>query len=285
MAQVNREHKDRLFNYIFGQEKNKEWILSLYNAVNNSEYKNAEEIELTTLEDVLYMGMKNDSSFILHGIVSLWEHQSSYNPNMPVRELMYVAKLYDKYIHEHKQNIYGEKQICLPLPKLVVFYNGLSDQPDESILQLSDSFPEELKDVEADVSVRVRMLNINRGRNLKLMKQCKPLDEYAWFIGEIREQMALKKDIETAVEEAINLMPEDYQIKPFLIGNKAEVKDMCLTEYKEEETMQLFREEGREEGREEERQANIEKVARNYIEYGIASTMEEALEKATALLS
>ena len=111
MEQVNREHKDRLFNYIFGQEKNKEWILSLYNAVNNSEYTNAEEIEITTLEDVLYMGMKNDSSFILHGIVSLWEHQSSFNPNMPVRELMYVAKLYDKYIHNQAKYLWGKTDL------------------------------------------------------------------------------------------------------------------------------------------------------------------------------
>ena len=88
----NREYKDRLFNFIFGREENREWTLSLYNAINGSDHTDASLIEFNTLGDVLYMGMKNDTSFILSNRMSVYEHQSSYNPNMPVRMLdMWVS--------------------------------------------------------------------------------------------------------------------------------------------------------------------------------------------------
>ena len=85
---INVKHKDRLFCFIFGREENKKWTLSLYNAVNQSTHKDPDIIEITTMEDVLYMGMKNDVSFIIANIVSVYEQQSTYNPNMPVREMM-----------------------------------------------------------------------------------------------------------------------------------------------------------------------------------------------------
>ncbi len=83
--------KDRLFTFIFGRKENSEWILSLYNAVNGTAYDDADEIEVTTIEDAVYMGMKNDASFLLHWTMNLWAHQSTYNPNMTVRELMYLS--------------------------------------------------------------------------------------------------------------------------------------------------------------------------------------------------
>ena len=106
---IQREHKDRLFSFIFGRSENKAWALELYNAINGSDYSDMDEIEFNTIEDVLYMGMKNDVSFILRSVMSLYEQQSTYPANMPVRDLMYVGKLYDKYIEEHDLNIYGEK--------------------------------------------------------------------------------------------------------------------------------------------------------------------------------
>ena len=137
MPAINTDHKDRLFSFLFGKEENKEWTLSLYNAVNKTHYTDPEDIRITTIEDTIYMGMKNDLSFILFYVMNLYEQQSTFNPNMPVRQLMYAGKLYDKYIQINRLNIYGRKMIRLPIPKLVVFYNGTEERED-TVLKLSD---------------------------------------------------------------------------------------------------------------------------------------------------
>lgn len=194
------------------------------------------------------MGMKNDSAFLVTDVVNMYEQQSTYNPNMPVRKLMYAARLYDKYIHMNRLNIYSTRQIHLPVPKLVTFYNGKEERED-SILELKDAFRKEDGqpiDVESDIQVRVRMININYGKNKELMSACRPLLEYAWFIEEIRRNNK-RMEIEAAVDSALDAMPEDFSIKKLLIANKAEVKQMCITEYDEAETMAQFREEGKEE--------------------------------------
>ena len=241
---INTKHKDRLFSFIFGQEENKKWTLSLYNAVNHSAYTEPEDIQITTMSDVLYMGMKNDISFILANTVSIYEQQSTFNPNMPLREFMYAARLYDKYIHDHELNIYGTELIRLPAPRLVVFYNG-TDEIDDTLLELKDAFePGE----DPDIAVRVRMLNINYGKNRELMEACGPLSEYAWLIDRIREYKK-NTEIEEAVDRALDEMPEKFEIRQFLIGNRAEVKQMCITEYNEAETMRMFEAEGRKKGR------------------------------------
>lgn len=246
---INTKYKDRLFSFIFGRPERKEWTLSLYNAVNGSSHTDPEEIEIVTMEDILYMGMKNDMSFLITDTANMYEQQSTYNPNMPVRKLMYAARLYDRYIHVNRLNIYSTKQIRLPVPKLVTFYNGMEEREDD-ILELKDAFLTEdgkPAETESDIQVRVRMININYGKNKELMGACRPLSEYAWFIAEIRRNNQ-GMDIETAVDSALEAMPEEFGLKKFLVANKAEVKQMCITEYNEAETMEQFREEGREEG-------------------------------------
>ena len=238
---INREYKDRLFSFIFGREENKAWTLSLYNAMNGTAYDDENAIEIMTMSDTVYMGMKNDVSFLVSDMLSLYEQQSTYNPNMPVRQLMYLGRQYDRYIEDTKQNIYGSRQMHLPVPKLVTLYNGEKDI-DDKVLRLSDSFSANAE--QSDVQVSVTLININRGRNRELLESCKPLEEYSWFVEKVREN---KKEliIETAVDKAIDEMPESFQIKRFIMGNRAEVKNMCLTEYNEAETMQLFKEEER----------------------------------------
>lgn len=272
---INAKYKDRLFSFIFGNEQRKDWTLSLYNAVNHSSYTNPEDITLMTMEDVLYMGMKNDLSFLITNIVSMYEQQSSYNPNMPIRKLMYAARLYDRYIHQNKFNIYGTKQIYLPVPKLVTFYNGKEEKEDE-VLELKNAFRTEdgqRIDAEADIEVRVRMININYGKNKELMEACKPLFEYAWLIEKIRDYCGEALDIETAVDKALDDMSGEFEIKPFLIANKAEVKQMCLTEYNETETMEMFREEGRAEGEDK-----LAKLIITLNEEGEAELVTKALQ-------
>ena len=139
---------------------------------------------------------------------------------------------------------------AVPVPKLVVFYNGTIDQPDEKTLRLSESFPE---DADADIEVKVRMLNVNVGRNKELLDACKPLGEYSWLVDEVRRNNTTKDEegMSSAIDKAISSMPDDYVIKPFLEAHRAEVKGMLLTEYNEAEQMELFKEDGRREGRAE----------------------------------
>ena len=249
MPEGHPRYKDRLFNFIFGSEENKAWTLSLYNAINGSNHTNPDDIEITTIREIMYLGMRNDVSFMIYEEMNLYEQQSSFNPNMPLRLFQYAGNLYEKYITQNKLNKYGSKLLKLPVPKLVVFYNGEQEQGDEVILRLSDSFPE---GSDPDIEVRVRMININYGRNRELLDACGPLREYAWIVDEIRKNKD-KDGIENAIDKAVADMPENFAIKPFLTAHRAEVKGMLLAEYNETATMELFKEEGRAEGRAEER--------------------------------
>ena len=244
MAEDHPQYKDRLFNFIFGSEENKAWTLSLYNAINDSNYTDPNAIEIATIREIMYLGMRNDVAFFITEEMNLYEHQATYNPNMPLRLMQYAGNLYEKYIIERKLNKYGKALIKLPAPKLVVFYNGTDEQEDETILKLSDSFPE---GADFDIEVKVRMLNVNYGRNRKLLEACKPLGEYTWIVREVRKNKA-REELDSAIDRAITDMPDDFVIKPFLMAHRAEVKGMLFTEYKEEEAMEMFKEEGRVEG-------------------------------------
>ena len=248
---INRENKDRLFKFIFGNEKNREWTLSLYNAVNGSSYTDPEEIEFTTIDDVLYMGMKNDISFLITDILNIYEHQVTFNPNMPMRCLIYLGMIFSKYTenNKHRINLYSTTLQKFPLPKLVCFYNGLTEMEDQVVLRLTDAFDTTMGD--SDVEVKVTMININYGRNTKLLNSCQVLQEYSWFIERIRINQAETGELEKAVELAISQMSDKALIKPFILANRAEVKRMCITEYDEAQTMAMFKEEGRAEGRAE----------------------------------
>ena len=249
MAEEQRAYRDRLFCYLFGSEAHKDWTLSLYNAVNDTAYTNPDDIVITTLTQVIYMGMHNDVAFLIMDEINMYEQQSTFNPNMPLRLMQYTGNVYEKLITRWKKNKYGKTLIRLPVPKLVVFYNGRTEEPDDLILNLSDAFPEE-KRAEADISVRVRMININKDHSPKVVGKCKPLNEYTWLVSQIQSRDS-GTPLEAAIDAAINAMPDDYVIKPFLEANKVEVRRMLLTEYDEARTMEMFKEEGRMEGRAE----------------------------------
>ena len=261
MCKINRKNKDRLFCFIYGREENKAWTLELFNAINNSTFSNVNDIQIETIENVIYMGMKNDVAFLVQDILSSYEQQSKFNPNMPVRQLMYISKLYNKYIHKNKLNVYSENIVHLPKPKFVVFYNGVKDEEDR-VLKLSDAFNNN-DGFESDIAVNVRMININYGRNKELMAKCKSLEEYSWFIEQIRLN-SKTMDILEAVNKSLSDMPDSFEIKSFLMNNKAEVTDMCITEYNEEETLAAIGkekfEEGRAEGKAEGKAESINKI-------------------------
>ena len=237
---VNTNYKDRLFIFIFGNEENREWTLSLYNAINGSHYTDASQIRFNTLENALYVGIKNDTSFLISGTINLYEHQSTYNPNMPLRFLGYISELFSSYIKESNSNIYGSRIIKIPTPKLVVFYNGLDETEDESILKLSDSFIRSF-DGEPDIEIRVRMLNVNYGRNVGIMNSCKPLRDYAWFIDTIRRYQAEEYSLSEATRLALAESSDDFILKSFLEKNKAEVDGMLLDLYTEENFHKMYK--------------------------------------------
>ena len=246
---MNRQYRDRLFKFIFGNPEHKEWTLSLYNAMNGTNYTNPDSIQLTTIEDAVYMGMKNDTSFLVTEVMNFWEQQSTFNPNLPMRILIYAGMVYAKYVETSDDYyIYSSKQQKAPVPKCICFYNGADKKADRTILKLSDSFPE---GSDPDIEVKVTMININYGQNKELMEACRSLKDYSWFVDRVRSNTKTMSNLEAAVDAALATMPNDSVIKSFLLENQAEVKRMCITEYNEEKVFAQQRDEGRAEGKAE----------------------------------
>lgn len=248
MAQVkvNREYKDRLFRLLFGDAGNKENLLSLYNAINMTSYTNTEELEIVTLDDVIYMKMKNDVALIIHNSLALYEQQSTFNKNMPLRGFLYFGKLYDKFVETNNLNIYGSKLIKIPTPQYIVFYNGNDNCDDITKLKLSAAFEDSSKASEFEWTAT--MININYGRNKALMERCKILKDYTIFVDRVKRYHKQTKSLEEALNRAVNECISEDILADFLKGHKAEVIDVCLTEYDEEKVMLALREEYKEIG-------------------------------------
>lgn len=219
----------------------------MYNALNGTDYRDASLLKVVTIESAVYIVMKNDLAFVLAGTLSLYEHQSTYNPNMPVRFLIYLAKEYQKLIEQAQESIYGTKQMMLPMPQCVVFYNGTKMKTDEEILRLSDSFMNQKQGAEADVELKVRMLNINHGHNAVLMNQCRVLREYALFVEISRRRLAEGTEPKEALEAAVFECIEQDILAGFLKKYRAEVLGMLLEEFDVKKYERSLKAEGREE--------------------------------------
>lgn len=250
--------------------KEKQEFLELYNAMNGTSYTNPEDLEVTTLENAIYMGLKNDVSFLLYDELTLYEHQSTDNPNMPLRNLFYVADIYSKLAA--KANLYGSRLVKIPEPKFVVFYNGKDELPERSELRLSDAF--EKKSESMDLELKVLVLNINPGYNEELMEKCKSLRDYMIFVSRIREYsqyMALNKAVEISIQTCID---EDI-LAEFLRKNRAEVLKVSIYEYNEALHIQQERETAREDGLQQglQRGALLERIGkiRRKSEKGLAA--------------
>ena len=176
---VTVTYKDRIFRMIFKQKKN---FLDLYNAMNNSNYSNPDDLTVTILENAIYMNMKNDVSFLLHDQLMLYEHQSTKNPNIPLRNLFYVSDIYSKLTKD--KNLFGTKLIRIPQPRFVVFYNGIAKVPERFTLKLSDMFDH--SDGQAALELVTQVFNINLGYNKALMERCRTLHDYAVFVDLVR---------------------------------------------------------------------------------------------------
>ncbi len=232
---VNRKYKDRLFCALFGQDK--EALLQLYNALHGTEYTDSSQLTVVTLNNIIYMKMVNDLAFVVAGMLNLYEHQSTYNPNIPLRFLLYIAEEYDEMIHHQDADIYGSKLVLLPTPQCVVFYNGEKETTDEETLHLSDAFQN--KEVSADLELTVHLRNINLGHNKALMERCHKLWEYASLVDKIKENLAGGMTRESAVEDAVIYCINQGILTDFLTANRAGVLGMLrlLTEYDEKAHM------------------------------------------------
>ena len=275
MTKVRRTFKDSLFRMAF---QGKEELLSLYNAVNDSSYTNADDLEINMLDDVMYMGMKNDVSFLFCSYLNLYEAQSTYNPNMPLRGFLYFGDLIKGFLEMRHMNIYSVAQLKLPMPKFIVFYNGLREEPERKILRLSDSF-EERADEEPALECTAIMLNINYGHNRELMEKCQVLHDYSYFVEEVRRGMQNGKTLEEAVDDTINNSMSEGVLKDILRKNRAEVKRVMWSDYNEELHLKNVRQMGFEEGETNKLISQVvKKVKKGQSLEQIADVLEEDLE-------
>ena len=267
---VNRNYKDTIFRMLFSDREN---LLSLYNAINGTSYDNPEELEIVTLENAIYMGMKNDLAFIIDTNLFLYEHQSTYTPNMPLRDLFYISAEYQKMVNQ--KSLYSSALQKIPAPNFIVFYNGMDKKEDRWENCLSEAYENLFG--EPKLELKVVTLNINEGRNHELLEQCQTLREYAAYVALVRKY-AKSMELEAAVEKAVDKCIHDGILEEFLQRNRAEVIAVSIFEYdKEEEERKLRKAEfeageqsGIEKGIEKGRQQERQKIVQTLVENGMS---------------
>lgn len=277
---LNRLYKARLFVMIFEDKKK---LLELYNAVSGKHYEDPELLEINTLENAIYMSMRNDLSFLIDARLSLYEHQSTYSPNLALRFLFYLSDILSGMTAD--ANLYGTKKVQIPAPRFVVFYNGEEEQPDRQILKLSELYA--VKEEVPKLEMEILMLNVNQGHNPELMEACHTLWEYAEYTGRVRKY-AKDQPIAEAVERAIIECIREGVLKEFLEKNRREAKNVSIYEYDQEKHIRQEREEAWEAGREAGEKAGVRKGEENKLKNQIqkklakgksVSEIAEALEE------
>ena len=284
---ANRQYKDTIFRMLFKDKKN---LLSLYNAMNQRDYTDEDALEVVTLENAIYMGMKNDLAFIMDMNLYLYEHQSTYNPNIPLRDLFYIANEYQRLV-VHK-SLYSSTLQKIPAPKFVVFYNGSRELEDWSQLQLSSAYEHPVED--PDLELRVTVLNVNEGHNKELMEHCQTLKEYAQYVARVRKYTSSTElSLEEAVERAVDECMKEGILSEFLTKNRAEVISMSIFEYdKDEEEEKLRKAEyeagvqaGMEAGMEAGRKDTLKQMIKKKLAKGkCIEVIAEELEEGTAVI-
>ena len=268
---ANRKYKDTIFRWLFSDRKN---LLSLYNAVTGRSYTDADALDIVTLESAVYLGMKNDVAFLVDTRLYLCEHQSTYNPNIPLRNLFYIASEYQVLVKD--KSLYSSVLLRLPAPKFLVFYNGTGQVADREELRLSAAY-ENLQG-EPDLELKVTMLNINEGHNRELMEQCRILREYSQYVARVRKYAA-QMELNEAVERAITECIREGILSEFLSRNRAEVMKVSIFEYDQELEEKKYREAEYEHGRQDGYDAGVREGhaagIREGMETGRAAGMQE----------
>jgi hypothetical protein len=239
----NREYKSDVFSMLMEDKRN---ALQVYNAVNGSDYDNPELVEIYNLDKGISLSVRNDASFVLDASLSIYEHQSTVCPNMPVRSLVYFSGILEKMLKD--RNIYGRKLVRLPVPKFAVFYNGDEEQPEQQEMKLSDAFEHPVERPELELICKV--YNINKGRNKELLESCPVLKEYMTFVDYVRgfHKENGREQLELSIEQAIDRCINEGVLKKFLIERRSEVLKTMQLDYTFERQIMLEREDSRQEG-------------------------------------
>ena len=280
---ANKEYKSDVFSMLLQDKKR---AMEIYNAINGTDYDDPELVEMTTLDDKSFsLTVRNDASFILDANLSLYEHQSTYCPNMPLRDLLYFASIIQKQIKAQKRDIYGGRILKIPVPHFVVFYNGKEDAPDQYDLRLSDAFEKETKNPEIELVCHV--YNINNGKNVPLLSKCQTLREYMYFVDMVRKNNEISGNLEDAIEKAINQCMEENVLRDFLAQHREEVMHVMTLDYTFERRLEMQRaeaiEDGERIGKEIGKEIKLSEQIRKKIQKGkpldqIADELEEVPE-------
>lgn len=280
---ANKEYKSDVFSMLLQDKKR---AMEIYNAINGTDYDDPELVEMTTLDDKSFsLTVRNDASFILDANLSLYEHQSTHCPNMPLRDLLYFASIIQKRIKDQKRDIYGGRILKIPVPHFVVFYNGKEDAPDQYDLRLSDAFEKETEDPEIELVCHV--YNINSGKNTPLLSKCQTLREYMYFVDMVRKNNEISGNLEDAIEKAINQCMEENVLRDFLAQHREEVMHVMTLDYTFERRLEMQRaeaiEDGERIGKEIGKEEKLSEQIRKKIQKGkpldqIADELEEVPE-------
>ncbi len=253
----NKEYRNDVFSMLLQDKKR---ALEIYNAINETAYDDPELVEITTLEDRSFsLTVRNDASFVLDHHLSLYEHQSTLCPNMPLRDLIYFSSMIQKRVYAKRRDLYAKTLLKIPAPQFVVFYNGKESAPEQYELRLSDAF--ERKPDALQLELVCKVYNINSGKNKELLAKCPTLRDYMYFIDAVREYHAKNDftDLERAIEQAINQCIRENVLKDFLIEHRTEVTRMMTMDYTFERRLEFQCEEAMEKGMQNKLQDQIRK--------------------------
>ena len=211
----NREYKSDTFSMLLEYPEN---ALQVYNALNHSHYENAGDIQMKRLDKGISLSIRNDAAFLLSSELNIYEHQSTYNPNMPLRSLAYYMETIMPVFTE--KDLYSRKKVEIPTPHFVVFYNGLEKRPASETQKLSDLFQKPVEFPELEATVKV--INLNPGENDEFLEHCPVLREYMIFIEMVRANLANPDYTTCAVKKAIDDCIKAHILEEFFIERRNE---------------------------------------------------------------
>lgn len=238
----NREVKSSAFTTYFGEPEN---ASKLYAALGDEEVS-PEDITYVTLEGVLFIARKNDLAFtVKNRVLVISEHQSTINENMPLRDLLYLGRTLEKLLDE--KNLYRRKMISIPTPEFYVFYNGDAPYPPEKILRLSDAYLD--KTEHPMLELKVKVINVNLSSGHMLLKKCRPMYEYSWFIQQVRDYLTDGWSRDSAVVQAVQDCLDEGIMAEFMREHGTEAVNMLYTQWNWDDAVAVEREEAYEDGK------------------------------------
>ena len=278
---ANREYKSDVFSMLL---EDRARALDVYNAMAGTAYTDPEIIEIHTLESGVSLTVHNDASFVvsMDSVLNIYEHQSTYNPNMPLRELIYFVTIIKKLVEN--RYLLSHKLVKIPTPKFAVFYNGDKNRPECEVLKLSDAYENQSGELQLELICTV--YNINPGNNEDLKKRSQTLREYMIFVGYVNENLAKAekggKDYETAIRDAVNRCIAEDVLKDFLLERGEDVQKIMMFDLTYEKQMENAKREWYKEGRTEGYRrlvtSIIKKFQKNKSLEQIADELEESIE-------